>query len=259
MILTCRRWLAATITGLLAACSTMSTIADPPPLDGTAWVLAALPGRALVPAVDVTLAFADGAASGTDGCNRFRAPYTTSGSRLDISPKGASTMMACPPAIMEQASTYLASLARASTWRVAAGQLELLSREGTLLASFSPQGTQLAGTRWRVTAVNNGRQAVVGVVTGSTLTMAFGTDGRVTGSAGCNSYTAAWSQQGDRLTLGPPAATRLPCAQVAVMEQEQQFLRAFGTVATARQEASRLELRTAAGAMAITLVREAAP
>ncbi|MBL8225339.1 MAG: META domain-containing protein [Chromatiales bacterium] len=258
-MLSCPRWLALATTALLAACSTLPPAAEAPALDGTAWVLAALPGRALVPDVDVTLAFGDGAASGTDGCNRFSAPYTSGSSRLDISPKGASTMMACPPRVMEQASAYLASLARAANWRVAAGQLELLSPDGILLASFAPQATQLAGTRWRVTAVNNGRQAVVGVVTGSTLTMAFGADGRVTGSAGCNSYTAAWSQQGDRLSLGPPAATRLPCAEVAVMEQEQLFLRALGTVAIARQEASRLELSTAGGAMAVTLVREASP
>lgn len=257
-MLPCPRWLALAATGLLVACSTMPLVADRPALDGTAWVLAALPGRTLVPAVDVTMAFRDGTASGTDGCNCFSAPYTATGDQIAISPTGASTMMACPPRVMEQASAYLASLARAATWRVAAGQLELLSRKGTLLASFAPQATQLAGTRWRVTALNNDRQAMVGVITGSTLTMVFGTDGRVTGSAGCNSYTAAWSQQGDRLTLGPPAATRLSCAQVDVMEQEQQFLRALGTVATARQEASRLELRTAAGAMAITLVREAA-
>jgi heat shock protein HslJ len=40
-----------------------------------------------------------------------------------------------------------------------------------------------------------------------------------------------------------------------VMEQEQRFLKALETVATARQEAGRVELRTADGAMAVTLKR----
>jgi heat shock protein HslJ len=39
------------------------------------------------------------------------------------------------------------------------------------------------------------------------------------------------------------------------MEQEQQFLKALGTVATARLEGERLELRTATGALAATLAK----
>jgi heat shock protein HslJ len=43
-----------------------------------------------------------------------------------------------------------------------------------------------------------------------------------------------------------------------VMEQEQQFLNALQTVATARFEGDRLELRTAADALAATLSRASA-
>jgi heat shock protein HslJ len=42
-----------------------------------------------------------------------------------------------------------------------------------------------------------------------------------------------------------------------IMEQEQQFLRALTTVATARQEGSRLELRTAEEALAVSLTAAA--
>jgi heat shock protein HslJ len=46
------------------------------------------------------------------------------------------------------------------------------------------------------------------------------------------------------------------CPQPAgLMEQEQQFLKALQTVATARFEGDRLELRTADGAMAATLAK----
>jgi heat shock protein HslJ len=41
-----------------------------------------------------------------------------------------------------------------------------------------------------------------------------------------------------------------------VMEQEQQFLKALETVATAGFEGDRLELRTATGALAMTLTKE---
>jgi heat shock protein HslJ len=42
------------------------------------------------------------------------------------------------------------------------------------------------------------------------------------------------------------------------MEQEQQFLKALETVASARQEGDRLELRTATDAMAVNLAAELA-
>jgi heat shock protein HslJ len=44
-------------------------------------------------------------------------------------------------------------------------------------------------------------------------------------------------------------------APEGVMEQEQQFLKALSTVATARFDGDRLELRTAEGSLAVSLVR----
>lgn len=115
---------------------------------------------------------------------------------------------------------------------------------------------RLAGTAWQVTGYNNGRQAVVSVLNGTELTMEFPADGRVAGSAGCNRYTGTFKQDGGTLSFGPAAATRRMCVEPeGILEQEQRFLKALETVATARQEADRLELRTADGAMAVTLHR----
>ena len=53
------------------------------------------------------------------------------------------------------------------------------------------------------------------------------------------------------------ASTRMTCAQPAgVMAQEQEFLQALQTVATARIEPSRIELRRADGALAVSLVKD---
>jgi heat shock protein HslJ len=49
---------------------------EPAALNDTAWTLSALPGRMLVPGSQVTLQFANGTVQGTDGCNRYNAPYT---------------------------------------------------------------------------------------------------------------------------------------------------------------------------------------
>jgi heat shock protein HslJ len=244
-----------------SACAAVPPAADPPAgpapgLEGTAWVLAELPGHALVPGSSITLRFEDGRAGGSDGCNRFGYAYATTASKLEFKPGGMATQMACAPKLMQQASAFRASLDGARTYRVEAGRLRLLGADGALLASFTPQPEGLAGTAWQVTGYNNGRQAVVSVLAGSELTLEFSADGRVAGFAGCNRYTGSFRQDGRALSFGPAAATRRMCVEPeGVMEQEQQFLKALETVATSRQEADRLELRTADGAMAVTLHR----
>ena len=241
---------------LLSACAGMSPTAKTPDLDGTAWVLSSLPGHALQPDALPTARFEGGRVAGTDGCNRYTAPYTASGMSLQVGPRGASTQMACPPAVMKQAEAFMGALTQASTFRMVDDQLQLLASDGTVAATFTAQSQSLAGTSWRVTGYNNGKQAVVSALAGTNLTMAFSNDGRVSGSAGCNNFNAPYSYDGQTLTIGPAAATRKMCAKPdGVMEQEQQFLTALGTVATARLEGERLELRTATGALAATLAK----
>jgi heat shock protein HslJ len=248
------------LTVAFSACAAVPPVADPPGLDGTAWVLAELPGRTLVPGSSVTLRFEDGRASGSDGCNRYGVGYSTAASTFKVEPGGMATQMACAPELMQQASAFMASLTGAETYRVEAGQLQLLGADGALRARFAPQPEGLAGTAWRVTGYNNGRQAVVSVLNGTELTMEFSADGRVAGSAGCNRYTGSFKHDGKSLSFGPAAATRRMCIEPeGVMEQEQQFLKALETVATARHEGDRLELRTADGALAVTLSEAAAP
>jgi len=252
------RYLAAGIMlgVLLMACTAMSQGNDPvPALNDTAWVLAALPGVATPHAATPTLRFEAGRVNGSDGCNRYGAPYTGVNGRLQIGPNGVSTQMACPEPVSRLAASFNAALAKAQGYRIDGKTLLLLDAAGATLASFVAQGTGLAGTAWQVTGYNNGKQAVVGVTTGSTITLEFMPDGRVRGSGGCNQFNGSFTSSADQLTIGPVGATRRACAEPeGVMAQEAAFLRALETVASARREGHRLELRTATGALAVTMI-----
>lgn len=241
---------------LLMACTAMSQGNDPvPALNDTAWVLAALPGTATPHAATPTLRFDTGRVQGSDGCNRFGAPYTGANGRLQISPNGFSTQMACPEPVSRLAASFNAALAKAQGYRIDGKTLLLLDAAGATLASFVAQGTELAGTAWQVTAYNNGKQAVVGVTTGSTITLEFIPEGRVRGSGGCNHFSGGYTSSADQLTIGPVGATRRACTEPeGVMAQETAFLRALESVASARREGDRLELRTATGALAVTMI-----
>jgi heat shock protein HslJ len=244
------------VSGLLSACTSVSPAAETPSLDGTAWVLSALPGRPVEPGTIVTLRFEDGRAGGVDGCNRYVTSYSSDGANLRLLANGASTQMACPRPVMLQAVVFMQRLADTQAYRIEGGELQLLGGDGEVLATFAPQAQTVAGTEWHVTGYNNGRQAVVGVLAGTTLTMAFAADGKVSGSAGCNPYMGTYAQSGESLRFGPSATPYKTCDQPeGVMQQEQAFLKSLQLVATARREGDRLELRSADGALAVALDR----
>jgi len=236
----------------------MTAPADSPPLDGSAWVLSSLAGRG-VSGPAATARFEGGRVQGTDGCNRYSSAFSAKDSAIEIGPRGAATQMACPPEVMKQADAFAAALASARSYRVNAGQLQLIGADGAVLATLAAQPQSLAGTAWRATAINNGKGAVASLVADSSVTLAFAADGRVSGTGGCNRYTAGYLAEGNTLKFTPAAATRKMCPAPGVMEQEQAFFRALDSVATFRIEADRLEMRTAEDALALILGRGPTP
>jgi heat shock protein HslJ len=241
---------------LLAGCTAMSAETAPPPLDGTSWILASLPGRSSLIGSPATLAFERDHARGSDGCNRYGVPVSMKGATITFGPRGMSTQMACAPDVMQQAESFIAALNGAKSYRVEGGQLRLLGADGAVLATFAAQSKSLAGTHWNVTGINNGRQALVSVAGGTAVTMSFGNDGRVSGSAGCNLFNARYEADGTKIRIIAPAATRKMCPGEDVMAQEQQFLKALEAVTTLRVEGNRVEFRDAGGAMQVTAVRQ---
>jgi heat shock protein HslJ len=249
------------VATLFAVCGwpTIGASADSPPLDGTGWLLTSLGGRAPPTEATATARFDGGRVQGTNGCNRYSAPVVIHGANVAISPKAATTNMACAPDLMKLSDAFMMALVSARSYRITSHQLELLGADGTVLATFAAQSQSLTGTSWRVTGINNGRGGVVSLVAGTNVTMGFATGGKVAGSGGCNDYTSTYTQHGGKLTFASPATTRRMCAEPGVMEQEQAFLKALESAATARMEGNELELRTADGALALSLVRNPGP
>ena len=224
-------------------------------LAGTGWTLATLNGEAVPADPQVTLNFGqDGSAAGTDGCNRYNIGYTVDGDAITFAPAGASTMMACPEPIMTQAQAYMGALTTTATFTVENDTLTLFDANGTAVATFTAVSTGLAGTSWTVTMLNNGNEAVVGVIEGSVLTAEFGTDGSLSGSGGCNRFMTTYESDGvSTITIAPPASTMMACPEPAgVSEQEMQYLAALATAATYSIDGNRMELRTADGALAVS-------
>ena len=108
---------------LLAACAT--TGSEPPPgaassarLQGGEWRIEDIGGQGVIDGSRATLAFgSDGRLSGDASCNRLIASYTVEGGKITISPAGL-TMMACPPALMDQERKLVDLLRAVDAYRI---------------------------------------------------------------------------------------------------------------------------------------------
>lgn len=230
----------------------------PAPLAGSRWVLQRLGNDAVPAAPMLTLDFsADSRINGSDGCNRYSGSVAVVGNTIEIGRDLAGTLMACPGEIDARARAYRDALRQAARFGVDAGRLSLLEPGGRPLAVFAPADQTLVGVPWDVLAYNNGKQAVTSLIRDTQINAIFGADGRVTGHAGCNRFFAPYTLAGERLTIGSAGATRMACAEpVGLMQQETLFLAALASVATWRIDGDRLELRTAQGALAVSLRRQ---
>ena len=242
----------------LAACTPSAPLAGGQAnLTGLVWGLSSMADKPVTAEAGITILFTSGGkVTGSSGCNQYAGTYTTSGQNLQISPT-TSTMMACPPEIMDQESAYIKALGDVQTYAVSEDRLALKDRSGKDVLIYKAQSQDLAGTSWVVTAYNNGKQAVTSVLSGTTLTAEFGKDGNLSGSSGCNTYNGAYKVNGSQITIGPLASTRMACADPAgVMDQEMQYLSALQSAATYQIQGNTLELRTQDGALAADFRRK---
>jgi heat shock protein HslJ len=74
---------------------------------------------------------------------------------------------------------------------------------------------------------------VVNPLQGTEITALFDPDGTLSGSGGCNEYTAPYESDSDSLTTGPAARTERACAEPeGIMEQEDYVLGLLQSAAT---------------------------
>lgn len=83
----------------------------------------------------------------------------------------------------------------------------------------------------------------------------FKGDGRVSGAAGCNTYSGRYEQDGGKLTVTELKHTVAHCALPGVMEAERQFLALLGFVRNADATHLKLVLKDGEGRTLAVLVR----
>jgi heat shock protein HslJ len=223
-------------------------------LEGTTWEMKSYvddKGETVpaLPDSQVTARFQAGQVGGNAGCNSYFGTYQLDGAKMEVQLGGATAMFCAPQELMDQETRYLAALGSAAFHLVAGDELRIADASGATVLTYGVlQPTRLVGTEWQLTGYNNGKGGFSSALAGTTITALFAEDGRMTGSAGCNTYTAAYQASGSSISIGPEATTRMMCAQPeGIMEQETAYLAALQRASSFRIEGTGLELADAQG------------
>jgi heat shock protein HslJ len=230
------------------------TTSDDFMLEGSTWTLlsyVAPDGQPtdMLPDTRITAEFKDDQISGSAGCNRYFGSYETDGNSLTIGPAGSTMMFCSPEENMLQETAYLATLSTVASYEIISDQLHLQNANGDTILLFSAEEPlSLSSVTWNLLNYNNGKEAMVSVIIGTEITAIFAEEGVLSGSGGCNNYTASYETDGEKITIRPAASTRKFCAEPeGIMEQESQYLAALENAAVYMVDSSNLEIRDANG------------
>ena len=115
----------------------------------------------------------------------------------------------------------------------------------------------LAGTSWELTGYNDGSQADMSVLDGTTLTANFDEAGTLTGNSGCNDFSGPYKITNSQIGIGPLSSTKKACSDPAgIMEQEAQYLAALENAQVFIVDGNTLELRLVDGTVAAEFIRK---
>jgi heat shock protein HslJ len=120
-------------------------------------------------------------------------------------------------------------------------------------ATQSPPG--LEGVRWVLVSYKDSQGKVAAVLPDAPATAEFA-DAKVSGTTGCNTYSAPYKASGNSLTVGKAVSTLMACADPA-MAQEQAYLANLQAAATYKIDAGQLTIADASGATVLTYKAEA--
>jgi len=169
-----------------------------------------------------------GTVSGSAGCNLYSASYRINGTTITVE---AVTATGAHPAaeLSRQESRYLELLAAAASYRVDDGRLILSGPSGRDLLIFSradePESAPLLGTEWHLARYSTSGSAVAEPIADTWIDLIFYDDGMLSGSAGCNAYSAPYRVNETGLTVDRIIATKISASEPAgIMEQEAAYL-----------------------------------
>ncbi|MFI6866315.1 META domain-containing protein [Nocardia sp. NPDC050406] len=244
---------------VVAGCSSGDDTDDKPgptPM-GRSFVSTKVEGLPIPGGGPLTLSFAEDRVTSNAGCNTATGPVNLDGHVLTVD-QLASTLMGCPDERGESDGWQEGLLKSRPTWKMDGDTLTVSGNGSTVTLldrKVAHPDKPLVGTTWIVTATLT-QDAEVRSRTLDEVkpTLLIGSDGAVSGSAGCNRMMGSAQIAGEEVTF-QIGTTRMAC-DPQVMEVEQQVLTALDGKTTATIDSDTLTLRNTGNGTGLKLRAE---
>ena len=199
------------------------------PLTGTLWTLNAVDGQPITEEITITAIFEPeteddpGQVAGSAGCNEYSAALMVEGDMMTIETP-ASTRKFCETG-MEQEAAFLAAIEGQHTFEILGDTMDLETEAGIL--TFVADRTPLLGALWVLVSLGDVEQPQA-PVEGANFTAQFtrnpeSPSGVVSGTTGCNEYSAAFVSNEQEIKINLPQTTQNLDCDAGLIEQEQAY------------------------------------
>ena len=85
-------------------------------------------------------------------------------------------------------------------------------------------GISMTRSDWTLQSYADSTGMLVPLKPGTQVTAIFGSDGTVSGSGGCNHYSASYTVRDLAISISPPVSSKIFCGDPDVMQQESAYL-----------------------------------
>lgn len=245
---------ATTMVALILALTACAPPPDAAPaLAGTAWVVTTISAAPTLTERRPHIAFAATTVSGTSGCNGFSGSYSRSHDSLTFSPLVITAMACSPAAVMDQETALTAALSTVTNATGSASGLTLTDATGKTVLTLEPDPSPSPSTAaalnrtWRLTTITS-HATSSSTIAGSEVSLTIDTAaGHYSGHA-CNRFGGDLVLNGDAITFGAPASTKMACVPASLDTQEATVLNFLKRMTSWRVTDGRLSLTAADGA-----------
>lgn len=222
-------------------------------IDGRTYLSTATAGFDLVENSTVRMTFADGRVTVQAGCNSIGGDITIDGATL-VTSALSMTEMGCEAPLMEQDQLIAELLSSRPILRLE-GEVLVVEGETSSITFLDREVADpdrpLEQTTWTLTGVITG-DAVSSAPADAVATLSI-SDGTALVATGCNTGSAPVTIEGDTLSFGPLAMTKMACDD-ARMQLESQIVTVLSGTPTWSIEAATLTIRNGADGLTFGVV-----
>jgi heat shock protein HslJ/sporulation protein YlmC with PRC-barrel domain len=222
-------------------------VVTPLTLTGTAWEAESFgepeDNLPVIPGTRLTVNFLGDKYGGSGGCDWFRGVYEAGTDHTLRLYTPSQTRAGCTNvAIVSQQATFISSLQNILEYELKDDKLIGYAVMNQRLLTFVPaEPVPFETTTWALRFFNNDTRWYPGLLEVE-ITAQFEGD-QVSGSAGCNTYTATVERNGDQLTISNLTVTEKSCTEPeGIMSQEEEYLSLLQSTGSMTQVGGALQL-----------------